>query len=285
MASNLQGFLNKFNSPEGYWVNKIDTLQTFDIKATFFPQKPPQDSKKQKQSFLSKAINKVENAIEDAAKEALSNATGGLLGTPNIKGTVVDKKGSNDGNISFIDYLIKGNLLNNNEENEGIKAELDLSFYVQNIDIPQLETNSGELIETNISQFPLNGGLLKPTSNEFTLHILNTKASIAERIFYPWMREVTLPYWVYDYQPYTTANIEIDFSKHNDMKYLFVGCRPKQIESLKPSNELGNVIRSVTIIFDYMFINSSLKRADEKKDKLKQMGKDLLGGASKIFGL
>jgi hypothetical protein len=117
------------------------------------------------------------------------------------------------------------------------------------------------------------------------MEIINTKAALAERIFYPWLKEVTLPYWVYENQPYTTADIEIDFSKHSDMRYMFVGCRPLQIETLKPSNQLNNPIRSVTMIFDYMFILSKLKRCDSATDKLKDIAGSALGGAANMIGL
>ena len=59
------------------------------------------------------------------------------------------------------------------------------------------------------------------------MEIINTKAALHERIFYPWLREVTLPWWSYDDQPYTTATVTIDFTKHNDVKYVFTGVRPK----------------------------------------------------------
>lgn len=64
------------------------------------------------------------------------------------------------------------------------------------------------------------------------MNIVNTKAPLAERVFYPWMRETTLPYWSYTNQPYTTATITVNFEKHTDMQYVFVGCRPSNIETL-----------------------------------------------------
>ena len=67
----------------------------------------------------------------------------------------------------------------------------------------------------------------------FNMEIINTKAALHERIFYPWMREVSLPYWSYETQPYTTATITVDFSKHNDMQYVFVGCRPDSFNTIQ----------------------------------------------------
>lgn len=58
------------------------------------------------------------------------------------------------------------------------------------------------------------------------MNFINTKAPLMERVFYPWLKETTLPFWSYDTQPYTTANVIVDFNKHADLKYLFVGSRP-----------------------------------------------------------
>jgi hypothetical protein len=69
------------------------------------------------------------------------------------------------------------------------------------------------------------------------------------------------------------------------MKYVLVGSRPLQIETLRPSNELGSPIRSVTMIFDYMFVLSKLDRTESVGDKLLGAGKSLLGGASNMLGL
>lgn len=72
---------------------------------------------------------------------------------------------------------------------------------------------------------------------------INTKLPLMERIFYPWLRETTMPFWVYADQPYTTADITIDFSKHTDIQYVFVGSRPSNIETVQPSNDLGTPTR------------------------------------------
>jgi hypothetical protein len=64
------------------------------------------------------------------------------------------------------------------------------------------------------------------------MDIINTKLPLIERIFYPWLREVTLPYWSYNTQPYTTATITIDFSKHMDIQYVFYGCRPSNLDMI-----------------------------------------------------
>ena len=83
--------------------------------------------------------------------------------------------------------------------------------------------------------FPINGTVVKPDNNKVTLGILNTRVPLIERILYPWMREVTLPYWSYDIQPYTTATMTVDFTKHADMKYVFCGCRPTYVSLTQPN--------------------------------------------------
>ena len=72
MASNLQGFLSKFNSSEGLYVNQIDPLHTFDIKMDFYPKL---DSKpKKEKGFLDKAIDSAKGAAKGAVKNVLNNA-------------------------------------------------------------------------------------------------------------------------------------------------------------------------------------------------------------------
>lgn len=119
------------------------------------------------------------------------------------------------------------------------------------------------------------------------MEIINTKAALHERIFYPWMREVTLPYWSYQTQPYTTATITIDFTEHNDVKYVFCGCRPVQINMLKASQDMdaGNIVRDVTFAYDFMFITSDLATVDSVGSKVLGMASGLFGGASKMLNL
>ena len=49
-----------------------------------------------------------------------------------------------------------------------------------------------------LGTFPINGTIVKPDTNVFSMDIINTKIALHERIFYPWMREVTLPFWSYE---------------------------------------------------------------------------------------
>lgn len=115
--------------------------------------------------------------------------------------------------------------------------------------------------------------------------MINTKIALHERIFYPWMREVTLPFWSYDTQPYTTATITVDFNPHNNMKYVFNGCRPIKINTMQGAQGLddSNIVRNITMQFDFMFVKSKIdKITEEWKDKLRKTGTSLLGSAAKM---
>ena len=87
----------------------------------------------------------------------------------------------------------------------------------------------GGKVTSVVGEFPVNGNYILPDNNSLQFTFVNTKVPLMERIFYPWMREVTLPWWAYDTQPYTTATVTVDFTKHSDIKYVFFGCRPSQI--------------------------------------------------------
>jgi len=123
-----------------------------------------------------------------------------------------------------------------------------------------------------------------PDNNNLQLDILCTKLPLHERIFYPWMREVTLPYWSYATQPYTTATITIDFNKHTDLKYVFCGCRPTSIDTIQPTQEPnGSITRQVTFLFDFMFIESNDTTVESVENKLLSTGKTLLNSAGKMM--
>lgn len=108
---------------------------------------------------------------------------------------------------------------------------------------------------TLFGEFPVNNLYVKPESNTFTMTILNTKLPLHDYLFYPWMREATLPKWSYAQQPYTTANVYVSFAKHSNVQYVFAGARPSQIGSRNPTQEpTGEPTRDITMLFDYMFI-------------------------------
>ena len=78
-----------------------------------------------------------------------------------------------------------------------------------NFEVPQAGSSPNAF-----GEFPINGLFVKTDSNVLTLKIVNTKVPLHERLFYPWLRETTMSWWAYDEQPYTTATITVDLTKH-----------------------------------------------------------------------
>jgi len=299
MASTLNDFISKFNSSEQKWVDTIDTLHTFDINFAFYPNLINPNAEQSEKEFLEGLVDNVVTAAAGAVKNAINNVTGGLLAAWLNDVDIMKMRGefSGDGNFqktTNLDYISRGNLLVQDSKalvsgpvKEAVtpQLQLDFSLYVQNASLPQITTGGEETSETLVGNFPINGRYVKPSANNFQLNFINTRAPLMERIFYPWLRETTLPYWAYSNQPYTTANVTIDFNKHADFKYLFVGCRPSNIETLQPSNELGSPTRLVHFVFDHMFVLSDLKATKSIGDTLLDTGKALLGGAGTTLGL
>lgn len=50
---------------------------------------------------------------------------------------------------------------------------------------------------TLFGEFPVNNTFVKPDNNKFTMTLLNTQLPLHDYLFYPWMREATLPKWSY----------------------------------------------------------------------------------------
>lgn len=290
-GTNLQQFLSKFGSTEGKYVNTINPLATFDVSMKF---KPSADD-----ISLSKGT-KVLNALGTAATSAIknlgNNLTGGLMSslTNDIFGSSVEYQHNTfayAGRHTFLEYLAKANMLVGGEnwfnQKQGISPlEIQFGFYVQSAIVPNIKIPDGAKSTTLVGEFPINGTYVIPDNNQLKLDILCTKLPLHERLFYPWMREVTLPYWSYETQPYTTATITIDFNKHTDLKYVFYGCRPQQIETIQPTQEPNaSMTRQVTFIFDFMFIESNLTVMESSLNKLLSTGKTLFNSASKMVNL
>lgn len=291
-GSNLQGFLSKFNSSGGLYSNTIDPLNTFDINFKFFPGI---GSGSGDGFFMSKAKN-VLGSVAD-------NLTGGLVtslvnqfGSNNSINDLQKKFiGSEDfGKMSFIDYVARAHHMTGtsgwfggaSDDTSKPYLEIDFSYYVQDLQLPQITMKEEGTVETMVGEFPVNGKYVKPSSNQFTMNMINTKATLPEIIFYPWMKEVTSPFWAYDEQPYTTANVTVDYSKHADIQYVFVNARPSSIEALRASNDLQSPIRSVTMIFDYMFVTSKkLNVVDSATNKIMGMIGGSLNGGGNMIGL
>lgn len=293
-GTSLSDFLNKFSSAEGTHVNTIDPLHTFEVSFLFEPNS--NSSAAEDKGFL--------KSLADSGLQMLSNAannmTGGLVGSiinSNKKGVTDSRKEfANCNKHTFLEYLAEANLLTskdnflgdllNKDEQSKSPLELQLGFYVQNITVPLLKIEEGGAAETYFGKIPLAGKCVIPDNNNLIMDIINTKLPLIERIFYPWMREVTLPYWSYESQPYTTATITIDFSKHADYKYIFYGCKPTQINMMQPNQDADSTItRQVTFLFDFMYVTSNLTTCDSWQDKLLDTGKQLLNSGMNMANL
>jgi hypothetical protein len=131
-------------------------------------------------------------------------------------------------------------------------------LYVQNVSVPGINITSGEQVESVIGNFQTHKLLLTPESSTFTLDIINTGKPVLETFFLPWLREIQSPQWVYNNYPYTKATFEVDMTKHTDVKYVFLGCRPTQIDTINPSHDLpSNITRKVTMTFDFMYVTKN----------------------------
>lgn len=303
MSSSLQGFLQKFNSAEGLLADTIDPLNTFDVQFYFWPMIKP---KKEPSGFWDSALNMAKGALVNGVSNIANNATGGLLGQimALTNDPILSLKNNNGGQMTMIDYISRGHKINDVTSNGSLGQQLgnalgmtrkegttdqlvlDLSYYIQNAQLPAITTQDGGSAETLYGDFPITGRYVKPQSNNFSLNILNTKAPLMERIFYPWMREVSLPVWSYNDQPYTTADIRIGFEKHADVAYRFVNARPSNIDTYQPSNESNSSItRQVTFIFDYLFVESKLKTQQNIADTGMELLKSVGSGAAGMFGM
>lgn len=240
-GTNLQDFLSHFSSSEGKWINQLDPYAFFDVTMKFYPLVELDSSNGEKQ-WYEKLGESALNSVKKMTKNLTNNLTGGLLGSiMNSKVSIEDcrKNNSNAGKTSFMEYLAAANLLVGQEDWVGEKAgqavrplELQLGLYCQEVTLPDFEIPTGSSSQSALGEFPVNGLYVKPTSQVLNMQILNTKVPLFERLFYPWMREVTLPWWSYGSQPYTTAVITVDMTKHSDVKYVFYGCRPQTIKSM-----------------------------------------------------
>lgn len=273
-GTNIEDFLSKFNSSSTKLVDQINPLNTFDV---FFKFKPNiADGSLDRGDRLKKfGANLLNNLVENIP------LIDSIVNYLSIKNENHIQKERNtfaadpyNTDKSFMEYLAKANLLVGgdliNIEQSNIPLELQLSLYVQSITVPKLNILNETKATTILGEYPINGLCIQPDSNKLLMDIINTKLPLIERLFYPWMREVTLPYWSYDSQPYTTATITIDFKKHTDIQYIFYGCRPTSLDMIQPTQEINsNLTRQVQFAFDFMFIKSkSLPVSQSLVDKL-----------------
>lgn len=292
-GTSLQDFLSHFSSSDGVWAKTIDPYASFDVTMKFYPTVSYEEDEGDWKKRLGASL---ESSAKSAVKNLANNVTGGLLGSiMNNQSSVMDRHDSNDdangGEDTFMEYLAAANMFVGQQDWVGEKAgeavkplELQLGLYCQEVTLPNFEIPGVGSSPTAIGEFPINGTILKADTNVLTMKIVNTKASLHERLFYPWMREVVSPMWHYNSQPYTTATVTVDLTKHNSVKYVFCGCRPQKIMMQQATQEADarNLTRDVSFLFDYMFVTSDLKVSETLAEKLLSSGKTLLNSASKM---
>lgn len=298
-GTTLQDFLANFSSSEGIWSKTIDPYQTFDVSIKFYPSFwwPPtqkQSDKSWTQTFEDTAKNvgnSLMSSAQNAVKSLANNATGGLLGSIMNDIDIMKKHDDNPdapyGDTTFMEYLAGANLIVGKSGWVGETAgqnvsplELQLGIYCQEVIVPNFEVPSSGTSQCSFGEFPINGTYVKTDSNVVTLKIVNTKVPLHERIFYPWLRETTMNWWSYDQQPYTTATITVDFTKHSDIKYVFCGCRPQKIIMQQGTQESNACLtRDVSFLFDYMMVISNLKTCESLAEKLLSTGQSLINSS------
>lgn len=140
------------------------------------------------------------------------------------------------------------------DDNTNTEIEYGFEKYVQTTQLPNFSVVNDTAADTIAGSFQTHKLVLVPESPTFVLDILNTSKPILENIFLPWLREIQSPKWVYIDRPYTKATFTIDMNDHNNLTYVFLGCRPTNIASISPSHDLpSSITRQVTFTFDFMY--------------------------------
>ena len=261
----LEAFLNKFNSPDGKYVYSLDPLKYFTVTM-----------KLNDESGAGYSGNN-QTALQRGFNSVLNNATGGLFGKA---------MNSSKGTMKTSGYPNIGAVASDSLFEDGKNGVLDLTYFVQEATIPKISIPDSEVSETVIGSIKTHKMAVETDAKEFTLKILNTKVSILDRIFYPWMREISYPYWSYGTHPYTTATVTISFQSHNDVAYVFLGARPTSIESINATNALDtNMARGATFAFDFMYVSSLGKNVETIKDTIANTGRSIINKAASMINL
>ena len=264
----LEAFLNNFNSVDGKYLYTIDPLKTFDVNIIFDSECISEGSADNSGGSIGPLGNKISNLA--------NNITGGLFGK-----ALNSSKSSMSSGYSDIPSIAAASLFS-----DGNCTSMNLRYFVQKVTLPNLKIQDGEVSETLFGNLQTHKMAVEPDSKTFTMSILNTKVSLIDRIFYPWMREISYPYWSYNKIPYSTARIEIDMREHNDICYVFLGSRPTTIHSINPTNMLDTTMeRDVVFTFDFMYIKSKGENIESVKDTIMNTGKSIVNKAASMIGL
>ena len=289
-GTNLEDFLSKFKGTK--LVDQIDPLATFDVSFKFYPSIDPiaDDA-----SWLKKLGRSIANNAIDMANNLVDKLSFGFAGLDYGENNLLHKrkKFEHVGKHTFMEYVADGNSMVAETSNTSVfnklgdmklPLELQLGFYIQTITVPRMTMLGESKATTVVGEIPINGLFVQSDNNKLMMDVINTKLPLIERIFYPWMREVTLPYWSYEKQPYTTATITIDFRKHADIQYIFYGCRPTNLDLIQPTQEPNtSITRQVQFTFDFMSISSTeLPVTESWMSKLLSEGGTLLNNVTNM---
>lgn len=295
----LMGFYSHFGGgSEINSIDRIDPFSTFECEFKFFPSiTGVQDVTKKEKKKINEETLETETKTEDvnvAQTEIKEDSTlAKILKEIQFKESILEissnKKSDTEIDDSREDAVIGDSKIDEEDgrryhteeqiyhvERDVTDIEINLGIYIQRIVIPNIQIEGGEDVTTLIGKFPVPGNLVIPDNNTFSMEVVNVESPVIENIFYPWMRETTLPKWSYEGQPYTTARITIDFTEHANVVYYFYGCRPTQIQLIHPDqSQTSNLTRSVTFAFDFMTVQTvSTTPTIKETDKKKKGGKD-----------
>lgn len=257
----LKEFVAKFNDKTGRYAYTIDPLKTFSCYMIF-------------SSGDTGSENGGRSIVGRFLDNTLNTVTGGLWGKASA------------GNVQG-PYQNIADIIKDSKFDGGNGAMFDCTHFIQNANLPNIAVPDAERISTMVGSISTHKMMLEPASQTFTMAVVNTKASLIERIFYPWMREVSYPYWSYAEYPYTTAEIIFDMTPHNVIKYHFLGCRPTAIDLIGPTQNIDqNLTRNVTMTFDFVFVElADNKTSETAVDALKTLGGSIISKAMSSIGL
>lgn len=295
----LEGFYNQFSGLSQNLPDVIDPLNTFECSFTFSPSvQVAKDVTKIYTQEIKRTVDFNPQYIGDKiSDEEITNTKtqkikdgtiiGKLLTDLKFKDIQCDvdyvdiskliqyKKLDESADIQY-DSSIEANIEITKEKIEEVRREniykdfyINLGIYIQRVSLPNIQIDGGEDVQSMIGKFPIPGKIVQPSDNTFSMDIINIKSPIIENIFYPWMRETTLPEWQYSSQPFTTALISFDFTEHCNIRYYFAGCRPTHIQLIQPDQSpVQNLTRNVQFTFDYMTIDTyEIKHSTKKQSK------------------
>lgn len=144
-----------------------------------------------------------------------------------------------------------------------------LTMFVQSITTPAFNIIPDTEADTVAGSFTTHTMKLNPSGRELSLEVINTKRPIIENFFYPWLRQVQSPKWIFEEVPYATADLIVDMTEHNNLKYHFINCRPTQLETLNPKQALSQELtRTMQITFDFATVETNGKVAESNINKL-----------------